>query len=155
MAVYFDNNATTPLSPAVLEAMMPFLTELYANPSSTHSIGRKARDAINIAREQVAELVHTHPSQVVFCSSGTEANNLAISGVVHGMDIGNVVVSPIEHPSVWQTVRGLADSCLVSQLKANSLGQVTLDSVEECIENKSASGKSSSITGVLTTVESG
>jgi cysteine desulfurase len=78
--VYLDYNATTPIDPRVLEAMLPFLTEHYGNPSSAHQYGRYSHAAIEQAREQVAALVGAHPSQVIFTSGGTEANNLALKG---------------------------------------------------------------------------
>lgn len=104
MPVYLDHNATTPLDPRVLEGMLPYLTECYGNPSSVHRVGRVARSAIEKAREQVAELVNAHPSQVIFTSSGTEANNLAIQGVAALNVPGYMVISATEHPSVTETV---------------------------------------------------
>ena len=73
--VYLDYNATTPLDERVLEAMLPYLREQFGNPSSGYQLGRTARAAMDAAREQVAALVKAHPSQVVFTSGGTEANN--------------------------------------------------------------------------------
>ena len=78
--VYFDHNATTPLDERVLEAMLPYLREQYGNASSRHEFGTRARKAVNVAREQLAELVNVQPSQVVFLSGGTEANNLFVKG---------------------------------------------------------------------------
>lgn len=98
--VYFDHNATTPLDAAVLTAMMPYLQEQYGNPSSRHSYGRNARQAIDEARERVAAAVGAHPSQVVLVSGGTEANNLAIRGMAGALPASQMVLSGIEHPSV-------------------------------------------------------
>ena len=78
MTVFLDHNATTPLEPEVLEAMLPFLRDARGNPSSRHAPGRAAREAIERAREQVARLAGSRPEEVVFTSGGTEANNLAI-----------------------------------------------------------------------------
>lgn len=99
--MYLDHNATTPLDPEVLEAMMPYLREQYGNPSSMHRLGRAARAAVDRAREEVAALVDAHPSQVIFTSGGSEANNLAVKGVLAGMtpDAG-LLTSSIEHPSL-------------------------------------------------------
>lgn len=102
--IYFDHNATTPLNPLVLDAMLPFLKGSCANPSSIHAQGRFARKAIDIAREQVAALVHAHPTQVIFTSGGTEANNAAIKGALRGMGGSRVACSAIEHPSVKDVV---------------------------------------------------
>ena len=80
MAIYLDHNATTPLDPRVLEAMLPFLQTAYANPSSVYRAARYARGAIDRARDQVAALVGAHPSQIIFTGGGTEANNFALMG---------------------------------------------------------------------------
>ena len=79
--VYLDHNATTPLDARVLDAMQPYLTGPYANPSSQHRYGRAARDAVETARAQVAALVAADPGEVIFTSGGTEANNFAVKGV--------------------------------------------------------------------------
>ncbi|OGT21270.1 MAG: cysteine desulfurase [Gammaproteobacteria bacterium RBG_16_57_12] len=100
MSIYLDHNATTPLDERVLEAMLPYLSSRFGNPSSTHTVGRQARAAVEQAREQVADLVHAHPSQVVFTSGGTEANNLAIKGYADSQETGAIAVSAIEHSSV-------------------------------------------------------
>lgn len=98
--VYADHNATTPLDERVLEAMLPWLKGRYGNPSSVHAPGREARAALDRAREQVAQLVGAHPSQVVFTSGGTEANNSALKGVAHRLPKGRIAISAVEHASV-------------------------------------------------------
>ena len=110
MPVYLDHNATTPLDPRVLEAMLPYLTVHHGNPSSTHRFGRVARAAIDRAREQVAALINAHPSQVVFTSGGTEANNLAIKGVAAASVTGYVAIGATEHPSVAEPAASLKES---------------------------------------------
>jgi len=95
--IYFDHNATTPLDDAVFDAMQPFLKRFYGNPSSLYRLGRLSRTAIETAREQVAEFVGVHSSQVVFTSGGTESNNLALAQLAPGH---RCVASAIEHPSV-------------------------------------------------------
>lgn len=104
MTIYFDHNATTPVDPAVVEAMLPYFSERYANPSSIHAPGRMARAAIDTAREQVAQLVNAHPSQVIFTSGGTEANNLALN-VLATQPTAMFCVSAIEHASVLEAAR--------------------------------------------------
>ena len=96
--VYFDHNATTPLDERVLEAMLPFLRGQYGNASSRHELGTQARKAVNAAREQVAALVNVQPSQVIFVSGGTEANNLFIKGAAGYLKPTQIAVSAIEHP---------------------------------------------------------
>src|SRR6516164_7863230 len=104
--IYLDNNATTPLLPAVWEAMRPFLSENYGNPASAHWAGRRARQALQDARERTAALLDAHPDEVVFTSGATEGNNLAIFGLA-GDPPGHVISSSIEHPSVGEPVERL------------------------------------------------
>lgn len=98
--IYLDHNATTPVDGRVLEAMLPYLKDACGNPSSAHRFGRTARAAIDQAREQVATLVNAHPSQVVFTSGGTEANNLALKGSLAAEPGTAMVHSAVEHASV-------------------------------------------------------
>jgi len=120
MNTYLDHNATTPVAPAVLQAMLPYLSEVAANPSAVHSGGRRARAAIDHAREQVAALVNAHPSQVVFASGGTEANNLAIRGCAVGMGLDRVACGATEHPSVM-------DTCLALQKQGLQFSTIAVD----------------------------
>lgn len=97
--IYLDHNATTPLLPEVVEAMLPYLREHFGNPSSSHIFGLRARNAVHRAREQVALLIGAEPDEVIFTSGGTEANNLAIRGVADASDRRQVVTTTIEHPA--------------------------------------------------------
>ena len=108
LTVYLDHNATTPLDERVLEAMLPYLRGGYGNPSSLHAKGREARAALDQAREQVAQLVSAHPSQVMFTSGGTEANNSALKGVAYRSSQGRIAISAIEHASVQSPAAALA-----------------------------------------------
>jgi len=139
MTIYFDHNATTPLNRQVLEEMLPFLEGNYANPSSIHSQGRFARNAINIAREQVAYLVNAHPSQVIFTSSGTEANNLAIKGALRGMSLGSVACSAIEHPSVRNVVRYFDGILRNAEISVDRGGVIDKDALVGICEQESSS----------------
>jgi len=107
LPVYLDHNATTPLDTRVLDAMLPYLREHYGNPSSLHLQGRTARAALDQAREQVAALVNAHPSQVVFTSGGTEANNYALKGVAAKLSPGRIAISAIEHSSLLGAAQAL------------------------------------------------
>lgn len=98
--VYFDHNSTTALKPAVLEAMLPWLTQQHGNPTSQHSYGRNAREAIEQARRQVAEATGAQANEVIFTASGTEANNFAITGIAGNMNPAQILTSSIEHPCV-------------------------------------------------------
>ncbi len=105
--VYLDHNATTPIDESVLEAMLPFLRQQHGNASSRHEMGTVARRAVDRAREQVAAAVGARPSQVVFTSGGTEANNLFIKGAAAMLRPQQIVVSAIDHPCVAMPARDL------------------------------------------------
>ncbi len=106
---YFDHNATTPIDPQVLDAIMPALREVSGNASSIHSFGQDARLLVESARAQVAEFLRCEPKEVVFTSGGTESDNLAILGAVRAAagDRKHVVTTAIEHPAVLETCRQL------------------------------------------------
>ena len=108
--VYFDHNATTPLDPRVLEGMLPYLAAQYGNASSRHEYGRAARRAIDEARQRVAFAVGAHPTEVVFTSGGSEANNLFIKGAAACLSAGVVAISAIEHPCVREPAKQLTRS---------------------------------------------
>ena len=105
--VYFDHNATTPLDPRVLDAMLPYLREQFGNASSRHEYGRAARRAIDEARQRVAYAVGAHPTEVVFTSGGSEANNLFLKGAAACLAPGTVAISAIEHPCVREPAKQL------------------------------------------------
>lgn len=125
--VYFDHNATTPLDDRVFEAMLPYLRGRYGNASSRHELGTVARRAVDVAREQVAALVNSQPSQVIFVSGGTEANNLFIKGTAGYLKPTQVVVSAIEHPCVAKPAQELArQGWKLRKLAVNRDGQVDI-----------------------------
>jgi cysteine desulfurase len=105
--VYLDHNATTPLDPRVLEGMLPYLVQQYGNASSRHEYGRAARRAIDEARQRVAFAVGAHPTEVVFTSGGSEANNLFIKGAAACLTPGVVAISAVEHPCVREPAKQL------------------------------------------------
>jgi cysteine desulfurase len=102
--VYFDYNATTPLDPAVRAAMLPFLTDIWGNPSSVHQVGRRARALLDDARDRAARFLGARPSEIIFTSGGTEANNLALFGSARLLKSKgrHLITSSIEHPAVLQ-----------------------------------------------------
>lgn len=129
--VYFDHNATTAIDKKVLSVMMPFLEAQQGNPTSQHSFGRHARTAIEEAREQVALAIHAHPTEVVFTSGGTEANNM----IVHGAAIKNpqstLVRSNIEHPCVARPMEALTHQGWHQELlKVNHDGVITKEAYQ-------------------------
>jgi len=108
MPIYFDHNATTPLDPRVLEAMLPYLSGPYGNPSSVHRYGRAARDAVEAARLQVAALAGAQPAEVVWTSGGTESNNLALQGAAGvAARLSRILYGSTEHPAVLETAESL------------------------------------------------
>ena len=120
-SIYLDHAATTAIDPRVREAMAPYMDRYFGNPSSVHRFGREARAAVEKAREILAEVISASPEEIVFTSSGTEANNLAIAGFLEaqGGSPGHVITSAIEHPSVlnvcryWsETRRDVITSCI-------------------------------------------
>lgn len=104
---YLDHNATTPVAPAVMEAMAPYFAQSYGNASSRHEYGRSALKAMDEARQRVAAAVGAHPTEVVFSSGGTEGNNLFLKGAALAMKPGLLAVSAMEHPSVGEPARQL------------------------------------------------
>src|SRR5215813_11645132 len=103
--VYLDNNATSPLLPEVWEAMQPFFVDRFGNASSIHHHGQEARAAVERARESVARLLNCSPAEIVITSGGTEADNLAVFGVVHEGD--HVISSCVEHHAVLNSCKHL------------------------------------------------
>ncbi len=133
--LYFDHNATTPLDPFVLEAMLPYMGASYANPSATYTAGREARRAVDLAREQVAAEIDADPSEVIFTASGSEANNLLVRGYADawlaeaGLPAG-IACTRVEHPCVAEPVRALGRAgWAVTELAVNDLGVVEMASI--------------------------
>lgn len=136
MNIYLDHNATTPLDARVLEAMLPWLQGVQGNPSSVHRFGRAAHAALETARRQVAALVNVEPSQVVFTSGGTEADNLALKGVCHGQPGSQLLVSSIEHAAVQGPADALAASgWRVMRIPVESSGHVDVNALDRLCGN--------------------
>ena len=135
--IYLDHNATTPLDGRVMEAMLPFLSQLFGNPSSLYRLGRVSRSAIDTARGQIAALVGSEPSQVVFTSGGTEANNLAIKGMAGKLAKGGIAVGATEHPSVMTPMLRLRQQGWELQtLPVDSLGRLIDEAVNALPKSK-------------------
>ncbi len=134
--IYLDHNATTPIAPQVFEAMRPYLTDHFGNPSSNHPYGWEAIQAVNKAREQVASLLGCAPDEIVFTSGGTEANNLAIRGVASTCDRrGRIVTSSIEHPATEAPCRHLeTKGWMVLRTPVDETGIVELATLESAID---------------------
>lgn len=125
--IYLDYNASTPVDPQVFEAMQPYLTSRFGNPSSSHAAGRTLREAVEKARAQVASLIGANADEIIFTSSGTEASNHVIKGVAYALrDRGNhIITSKIEHPAVLNPCRFLEDNKYeVSYVDVDSRGRI-------------------------------
>ncbi len=133
--IYFDNAATTALDPVVLEAMMPYLTEKFGNPSSIYSYGRESRLAIENARKSVAKILGAHPAELFFTSGGTESSNTAITAAVRDLGCRRIVTSQIEHHATSHTVDALnhRDEVEVSYVKLLPNGHIDLDDLEKTL----------------------
>jgi cysteine desulfurase len=107
--VYLDNAATTPMDPKVFDAMEPILRTYYGNPSSIHSHGRKAKNALELARKSMAQLLSISPSELVFTSGGTEADNMVLRMAVKNLGVQHIISSPIEHHAVLNTLHELGE----------------------------------------------
>lgn len=134
--VYLDYNGTTPLDPAVIEAMFPFMQEGFGNPSSSHWYGIAPKKAVASAREQVAGLLGCQADEIVFTSGGTESNNYAILGIAFvNRDRGNhIITSVVEHPAVLEVCRFLeGEGFRVTYLPVDQFGRVSVLDVEQAI----------------------
>ena len=138
-SIYLDHNATTPLHPEVLEAMLPVLREDFGNPSSVHSFGRSVRVQLDEAREKVAKLIGAHSSEIIFTSGGTEANNLALLGVSLRDKGKNIITSKIEHPSILNPCRQLEEQGIkVFYLGVDCKGRIDINELNSTITESTA-----------------
>jgi len=137
--IYLDNNATTPVEPAVLDVMLPFYREAFGNPSSVHWAGREVSGAIEKAREQVAALINCAPAEIVFIGCGSEGDNHAIKGSCEVLaDKGNhIITTSVEHPAVLETCKALEKRGFeVTYLPVDCDGAISLDDLEKAITDK-------------------
>jgi cysteine desulfurase len=137
--IYLDHNATTPLHPEVLNAMLPALQDNFGNPSSIHSFGRSARVQLDEAREKVARLIGASSSEIIFTSGGTEANNLALLGVALKDKEKKIITSKTEHPSVLNPCRQLEEQGVeVHYLDVDRFGRIDINNLESQITESTA-----------------
>ena len=141
--IYLDNAATTPLDQRVVEAMMPFLTEHFGNPSSIHAHGRKTRSAIEQARRTVAGLLNCSPGEIIFTSCGTEADNMAIRCAVRDLGVTDIISSPIEHHAVEHTVKEIDASgqARAHLVRLDGQGHVDMAHLEELLAGLATEGR--------------
>ncbi|MGN6401562.1 MAG: cysteine desulfurase family protein [Flavisolibacter sp.] len=125
--IYFDNAATTPLDPEVFEAMLPYFTEKFGNPSSIYSYGRETRMAIENARKTGAKILNAHPSEIFFTSGGTESTNTAINAAVNDLGCTHIISSPLEHHATLHSVEHLSKTGKAKLSYVNILPNGLLD----------------------------
>lgn len=133
---YFDHAATTALDKRVLDEMIPYLTNEYGNPSSIYSLGRKSKEAIQIARTRVAASINCKVSEIYFTSGGTESDNLAVKGIaMANRKYGNhIITSKIEHPAILNSCKALENlGFRVTYLNVDELGRIRLEELERAI----------------------
>lgn len=135
--IYFDNAATTSLDPAVLEAMMPYLTEKFGNPSSIYSYGRETRMAVEQARKSVAKNLGAKPSEIFFTSGGTESSNTILHAAIQDLGCKHIISSPIEHHATLHTVEHLAKLHNIKLSWVNILhnGHIDIDHLEQLLNS--------------------
>ncbi|WP_291724345.1 cysteine desulfurase family protein [Bernardetia sp.] len=139
--IYLDNAATTRLDKAVLDEMMPYLTEHFGNPSSTHSTGRIVKSAVEKARKTVAGLLNTSPAEIFFTSGGTEADNTTIRCAVRSHNLKHIITSPLEHHAVLHTVEELEKrgEVKVSLVNIDKRGNIDLNHLDELLSKNERS----------------
>lgn len=140
-SVYLDYNATTPCDPRVVQAMSPYFTELFGNPSSCHRAGRRAYEAVQMARNHVSQLVKADPEEIIFTSGATESINLAIRGFVERQcgksGRRRIVITPLEHRAVFETCLRLErDGFEIVSLPVDSAGRVLIDEAADSIDDR-------------------
>ncbi len=147
MPIYLDYNATTPIDPTVVAAMLPYLRELFGNPSSVHAYGKTAHEAVERARQQVADLIGAQPDEIVFTGGGTEASNQAITGVFFAAFQGvlgrifrkemHIVTSAIEHPATLEPCNFLERlGCKLTRTPVDRTGQVDPNAIRRALDGR-------------------
>ena len=134
--IYFDNAATTPLDPEVIDVMVDTLKNTYGNPSSVHAIGRQARVVVEEARKKVASFIHAAPAELFFTAGGTEADNMVLQSAVKDLGVNHIITSPIEHHAVLETAEKIEHQKKIklSLVKLDEFGSVDLKNLEELLE---------------------
>jgi cysteine desulfurase len=134
--VYLDHNASTPVHPEVVDAMLPYFSERFGNPSSIHGFGRDAREGMDIARERLAAFLKVGKDEIVFTSGGTESDNLAIKGVAAARGRGHIVTSAVEHHAVLRTCAALeGQGFAVTVVPVDGFGMVDPDDVRRALRD--------------------
>ncbi|HCK99795.1 MAG TPA: bifunctional IscS subfamily cysteine desulfurase/selenide, water dikinase SelD, partial [Candidatus Marinimicrobia bacterium] len=132
--IYLDHNASTPLIPEVINAMLPFLKNHYGNPSSSHYYGQESKKAIEHARDQLAALLNCSTGEIIFTSGGSESNNMAVKGVAGLFNSGHIITSAVEHPAILEVCRYLEGKGFdITYLPVDEYGMVSCKSVRKAL----------------------
>ena len=136
MAIYLDNAATTKIAPEVIEAMLPVLRDGFGNPSSTHSFGRKSKAILETSRRSIAKHINANPSEIIFTSGGTEADNIAINSAVSSMGVKRIITTTLEHHAVGHTASAAAKQfgVQVEIVDVDNKGNVDLNKLETMLQ---------------------
>jgi cysteine desulfurase len=136
--IYLDNASTTRVYPSVVKEMQKFMVDEYGNPSSQHSLGEKARKAIDNAREKIAKEINAKPWEIIFTSGATEANNIALIGLAKASNKKKIVISAIEHPSITEPCRYLESiGYKIVRIPVDAQGHLRIDKLKEEVEKNS------------------
>ena len=151
MDIYFDNAATTSLDPEVLDAMLPYLTQHFGNPSSAHSRGQEARRAVDQARRTVADLLNASPDEITFTGGATESDNLAIAGSIRGLGIRHAVSSPIEHKAVLQPLTrvGPEEGVRLHWLSLDTQGRPDYEQLDRQLQHNRSDGLPTTLVSLM------
>lgn len=139
MRVYLDNAATTPVAPEVAECMISLIREEFGNPSSSHYYGRKSKAVIENSRRTIARILNCQPSEIIFTSGGTEADNMALNTAVHCLGVTHIITSKIEHHAVGHTAEHITTDCpqvRISYVELDDKGHVNLNHLETLLNTE-------------------
>lgn len=137
--IYFDNAATTSVDPQVLETMLPYFSAEFGNASSAHQMGRRAKVAMEDARDQIAELLGAEPSEIIFTSGGTESDNAIIKGVLQATRKKEIITSPLEHHAILHPAEfSKMGGCRVTYLQPGEDGIINASQVRDAISEDTA-----------------
>lgn len=134
MAVYLDNAATTPVAPEVIDVMISTLRDSYGNPSSSHSFGRKTKALMETSRRSIAKHLNCLPSELIFTSGGTEADNMALQSSISQLGVTHIITSKLEHHAVGHTANALSKLVKVSHVNVCGKGHIDLAHLEELLQ---------------------
>ena len=136
MNVYLDNAATTPIAPEVVEAMVPVLYNNFGNPSSTHAFGRQAKALLENSRRTIAQVLNCSPSELIFTSGGTEADNMALRAAVTQLGVKRIITTAIEHHAVGHTVEALKNELQIEliYLTLDAKGNIDLKELQSVLQ---------------------